>query len=733
MIRAEQSLDLRKLVESHIDRWRRGARPDTAEVLAEHPELYTAKSLLLDLALEEYALRQAAGEPVRRSTFCDRFPAFRQSLARLLEVHELLDRCPPLDEVPTACRWPTAGETFLGYELLEPLGVGGLARVFLARELDVGQRPVVVKISPLTTHEAHTLGKLVHPGIVPIHSACHDETRGLSLICMPLLGVATCVDLLDAAFAEGTLRSAALIPQVARDARTLAEVPLPEPAEKVPWHGDWSEAVATLGLHLAEALDAAHQQGILHRDIKPSNVLLAWSGRPMLLDFNLATHEDAAGQRLGGTLAYMAPEVIAALRDGDSQRARTFDPRLDIYSLGVLLFELLTGKLPHTPQAADQLPPDAYTPWWQAKQQPVVRDATAKVDPALYALVERCLSADPQGRFSSMRELAAALRQWLARRQAARQPWRRQRRFLVAAGATLLLAGSVAGAVVGLRPAPYRVYHAQGLRLFAEGRYSEAVQAFTQSLNERPEWAPALYGRGRALCELGQWAAARDDFLALAKAHEAWACALAGYCEMQLGDYTGAREKLIKASRKGLNDKETLLTYAAALNKFGWARQCMEVYAQVLALDPHEHRALRGRSRAALNMAIRARRQVESFAFDDAARDVALSPHSLDALRNAAEIYGYAARLEPNQEEYLIRGREYFKRSLKLGMSREMYRKASSRLAPLLDGEIERLLEQAPELLPDNFDANPLGDLPRTADWEALLQTTVLSAPDLRS
>jgi serine/threonine protein kinase/Tfp pilus assembly protein PilF len=720
MIRAERPVDLQKLVEGWIDRWRRGVRPDTAQVLAEHPELYTAKSLLLDLALEEYTLRQAAGEPVSRSTFCDRFPAFRQSLARLLEVHELLDRCPPLDEAQTAFRWPVAGETFLGYQLLEPLGVGGLARVFLARELDVGQRPVVVKISPLATHEAHALGKLVHPSIVPIHSVCHDEEHGLTVICMPLLGVATCVDLLDAAFADGASRSAALIPQVAREARTLAEVPLPEPADKVPWQGDWSEAVATLGLHLAEALEAAHRQGILHRDIKPSNVLLAWSGRPMLLDFNLATQDGASGQRLGGTLAYMAPELIAALRDGDAAQARAFDPRVDVYSLGVLLFELLAGKLPHRPADAEHLPPDAYTPWWQAKQQPAPELAAGEVDPALAALVQRCLAADPQQRFASMRELAEALRQWLTRRQAARSPWRRQRRVWLAAAAALLVTGSVAAAVVGLRPAPHRVLHAEGVRLFQAGRYAQAVEAFSRSLQQRPDWAPALYGRGRALCELGQWVQAREDFLALGSEHAGWANALAGYCEMQLGDYSAARNTLLRAYRGGFREPEFLLNYATTLGKTGWSRQCIDVYSEILAATPDESRALRGRARAQLNAALRARRQIPPEALDDAAADVAINPDSLEALCNAAELFGYAAAYDPSSEALRLRGREYLRRALRLGLTKRMYKMAQSKLQSLHDDEIETLLAHAPEDSGDRFDANPPGQLPQSVEWIAL-------------
>lgn len=729
MIQAEQPLDLRAVVEESIDRWRRGARPDATEVLAEHPELYGAKSLLLDLALEEYALRSAAGETLRRSVFCDRFPAYRQSLLRLLEVHELLDRCPPLGELHPDLQWPAAGETFLGYQLVEPLGHGGLARVFLAREQEVGNRPVVVKISPSTTHEARTLGRLTHPGIVPIHSVCHAEERGLTLICMPLLGVATAVDLLDAAFAEGACRSAALVPRVAREARVLAEVSPPEPTDRLAWQGDWCEAVATLGLHLADALVAAHQQGILHRDIKPSNVLLAWSGRPMLLDFNLATEQDDPGQRLGGTLAYMAPELLAALRDGDGARARAFDPRLDIYSLGVLLFELLTGKLPHKPEAAEQLPPDAYSPWYQAKQQPPGPWDKAAVDPGLAAIVHRCLQPDPDQRFANMSEVAAALSEWLKRRRASRSPWRRHRRALLAAGMLVLLGGGVAAAVVGLKPAPYQVYHAEGLRLYEEGRYAEAVQAFTHSLHERPGWAPALYGRGRALCELKQWQQARNDFLGLIPAHEAWACALAGHCEMQLGDYSGARDKLSRAFHLGLRNKEFMITYAATYSKLGWINRSIAIYSQILDIYPGESRAFRGRARAALNIALKTNKLINHQAFEDAAADVESNPYELNAMRNAVEIFGYGVLVRPNEESYRIRGRELLKRAFRLGMTRDMYRRARSRLEPLLDEEIERLLEQAPETAPSFFDANPLGNLPATADWMKVLQSDSLQTP----
>ena len=97
---------------------------------------------------------------------------------------------------------------------------------------------------------------------------------------------------------------------------------------------------------MADGLAHAHERGILHRDLKPANILLGDDGEPLLLDFNLAADTKLRGPAsaalIGGTLPYMAPEHLQALRGED----RTLDARSDLYSLGVILFELLTGNHP---------------------------------------------------------------------------------------------------------------------------------------------------------------------------------------------------------------------------------------------------------------------------------------------------------------------------------------------------------------------------------------------------
>src|SRR5207253_10601572 len=118
--------------------------------------------------------------------------------------------------------------------------------------------------------------------------------------------------------------------------------------------GTYVEGIVHLAAQVADALEYSHSQGVFHLDLKPSNVLLTPSGRPMLLDFNLAKDRECRGQLLGGTLPYMAPEQLRATADKASrERERPeeadLDGRADVFALGVLLYELLAGQHPFGP------------------------------------------------------------------------------------------------------------------------------------------------------------------------------------------------------------------------------------------------------------------------------------------------------------------------------------------------------------------------------------------------
>src|SRR5262249_6058024 len=123
---------------------------------------------------------------------------------------------------------------------------------------------------------------------------------------------------------------------------------------------DYVQAVCRIGACLAEALAYAHERGLVHLDLKPSNILLAADGQPMLLDFHLARGPVAAAAPapawLGGTPAYLSPEQRAAMAAVSQDRPvpQTVDGRSDVYTLGLILYEALAGKLPG-PGEADRL------------------------------------------------------------------------------------------------------------------------------------------------------------------------------------------------------------------------------------------------------------------------------------------------------------------------------------------------------------------------------------------
>jgi serine/threonine protein kinase len=512
MIQNQQGASPDSLVREVIARWREGERPDAQEFLRQHPQIRERKSLAIDLIYEEYCLRREHGETLVASTFMSRFPAYKQSLVRMLDVHEVLAGAAPA----AAPVWPGPGEEFLGFEIVEQIGAGAVAKVFLARELEVGGRLVVIKVSQFGRGEARLMGKVSHPGVVPIHSVRADPLTGMTCICMPFLGTATLVDLLDEAFVLGSAPASAAI------VGTVAPGYLPADIDSSAWgpvdpffrRATYEEGIVYLGRQIAAALAKAHQAGITHRDIKPSNVLLSRDARPMLLDFNLSTDERLPAERIGGTLAYMAPERIEFLVSSRAETETTSDPRSDLYSVGAMLYELLTGRLPSHPASSDGAGQASLDQWRECRRTPpgAARLHNPRVEPCMDAVLTRLLAPDPDDRFESAAELTLALAALLAPQARAVRYVRRRRRAFLAAGCGLTAAAAAAGLYWATHPPlPTRLLEA-GLAAYDRGQYAQAKDLFTRSIEAGNDSIEVYFARGQTHRQLKDAAGQEKDF-----------------------------------------------------------------------------------------------------------------------------------------------------------------------------------------------------------------------------
>ncbi len=537
--------------------WRRREWDDLRAYLDAHPEVAGDPDLVCDLAYEDYCRRVAAGEDVDRGAFCARFPECASALEEATGAHKAVDRWAELLEACPVTVWPEAGDTFQGFLLRRELGRGAFGRVFLAREPALGDREVVVKISAEGAVEADTLGRLVHPNIVPVHSVRQDAASGLTAICMPYLGSTTLEDVLVRVAARGRLpdRAAFLLDAAGGpgDGSTPAGILR---------RGSYAEGVLHLGAQLAGALDCIHSRQIYHQDLKPSNVLLAPGGRPMLLDFNLS--RGAAFGQLGGTLPYMAPEQLRATASYPAAGPDEVGGPADVFALGVLLYELLTGKHPFVPLvAAEELADQrACLLERQARGPRPLREENPLVAPVLARAVERCLAFDPGRRWAAA-ELATTLRRELT-------PLRRAGRRLAAAlpaalrtGAVLAAATAAGTAGVATRGHDGRPNVERGQAALATGDLRHAIADFSRALDEDPELYPARVGRARAYQQLGQFEQARDDWArADAQRADGRTRACLAYCLSKLGKH----ELALTYYRRALDAE---FATAPVLNDFG--------------------------------------------------------------------------------------------------------------------------------------------------------------------
>jgi serine/threonine protein kinase len=363
---------------------------------------------------------------------------------------------------------PEVGTDFLGFYLVDELGRGSFSRVYLARQADLADRPVALKVAVEVSGEPQLLARLQHTNIVPIHSA--HRAGPLQVVCMPYLGPTTLADVLrDLRARHGLPESGeALVSQLR--ATVLQTVPVRAdelPPERSRAAGatakllcglPYVQATLWIGARLADGLAHAHDNGIVHRDLKPANILMSDEGQPMLLDFNLAEdarlRDSVSRGLLGGTVSYMAPEQLRAFR-GEPDAP---DARADLYGLGVLLFELLTGRHPFptpTGPLGDAMPKLLAD---RLQSPPRLRGWNTAVTPAAEAIIRRCLEPDPARRYQTAQELREDLQRQLdnlplrhtrepSLRERARKWARRHPRLVspVLIGALLLVAVSLWG------------------------------------------------------------------------------------------------------------------------------------------------------------------------------------------------------------------------------------------------------------------------------------------------
>jgi len=461
---------------------------------------------LLERAYHDFLRGREAGTEGDPDAYCARFPGLKSSLGRLLQLHCQLEKHPHLlsEEIPAA--WLRAGETYLGFSLVRELGRGAFSRVFLAKEPMLGNRLVVVKISNHKSAEAAILGRIDHPHIVPVHSIQTDERAGLTVVCMPYLGTATLHNVLDklSDLSEFPARGQVIL-DVAAATSCAEDSTSRATLAAIVRNGTYVDAVRHIGAQLADALAFIHQRGICHRDLKPSNVLLTLAGKAMLLDFNLSATFKQANATPGGTVPYLAPELLPGILRQEDGHPALVSARSDMYSLGVILYELLTCAHPFGPLPL-KLSAEEHCEHLMERQpggpRPL-RQLRPEVDKPLARLIEQCLAYDPKERPQSAAELAAALRKGLKPLPRTRR-WVRRYPGRTSVAIALGLAAFAIVTVLWFSRPPYSERQFQhGLALYGQGQYRQAVQRFNEALEADPGLVEALFARGRSFQQLG--------------------------------------------------------------------------------------------------------------------------------------------------------------------------------------------------------------------------------------
>ncbi|HKB41737.1 MAG TPA: serine/threonine-protein kinase [Gemmataceae bacterium] len=378
-------------------RLRAGEDCHAEQLLAAHPELASDPDRALELIQVEWLARQALGRSGPPEEWFARFPQWADSLRRWLDQDGPLPgttadserTVPSSHPPPRRPKVPLPEQRLDDLEIRGEIGHGGMGIVYRAWDPALRREVALKKIRAGTLatpdqvsrfyREARAAAQLQHPNILPIHGM--GLHHGEHCFTMPLLTGGSLAD--HANRFSASLRAAVVL------------------VEKV-----------------ARAIQAAHEKGIIHRDLTPANIFMDERGEPLVGDFGLARFSDTGtdvtipGQVLG-TPSYMAPEQAAG-------QVWKVGPGSDIYSVGVILYELVTGRRPFEGKKSEEVLRQVLT-----ESPPRPRELRPTLDRGLEAILLRCLEREPTRRYATAGALADDLGRWLRGRpvRALRLPW----------------------------------------------------------------------------------------------------------------------------------------------------------------------------------------------------------------------------------------------------------------------------------------------------------------------
>jgi serine/threonine protein kinase len=361
-----------RLLAEQRQRWARGDCVLVEALSQQYPALGEDTEGLLDLIYQEVFLREQKGEVPRRDEYLGRFPRLAAAIAAQFDVHQAIQAGPA----------PGSGAglpAIPGYGLLAEVGRGGMGRVYKARD---EKRGTLVAVKVL--RQEHCQGRGVRKRFLA-------EARAAAALDHPHV---------IKVFEVGDCGAGPYFVMELIDGPTLEEVirrGTPGAARAVGWL-----------IGVAEAVHYAHGKGIIHRDLKPANVMVDAAGRPRVMDFGMAKILRQAGLTspsstqkgtILGTPSYMPPEQAGAGGAGPG-------PYSDVYSLGAVLYALLTGRPPFDEGDLVGTLLKVRSP----EPPPPVRSLRPEVPEALERICHRCLNKRPADRYASAGELAEALR-----------------------------------------------------------------------------------------------------------------------------------------------------------------------------------------------------------------------------------------------------------------------------------------------------------------------------------